>query len=95
MNIRIWKALKRQKRLTKQLIERIEKMTVEFDNLTKAVKANTDVIASAVIAFNGLADQLRAAKDDPVKVQALADELTASSTALANAIVANTPTPSP
>lgn len=60
--------------------------------LETQVTANTDVEASAVLLFNSLAAQLLAAKNDPVKIQEIATKLKTSATALAEAIVANTPT---
>jgi hypothetical protein len=66
-----------------------EKMTL--DELQLQVTQNTTVEASAITLIQGLAAQLAAAAQDPVKVQALADELNASATALAAAVTANTP----
>jgi hypothetical protein len=59
--------------------------------LTAQVTANVDVEASAVQLLNNLAAQLVASKNDPVAIQALADQLKGSGDALAAAIVANTP----
>lgn len=66
-------------------------MSAEFDNLTAEVHQNTDVTQSAIVAFNGLAQQLRDAANDPIKINALAAELDANSNALAAAVAANTP----
>jgi len=60
-------------------------------DLEVQVKANTDVEASAVALIQGIAAELEAAKTDPVKVQALADQLKASADNLSASIVANTP----
>lgn len=62
-----------------------------LDTLAQQVTANTDAEASAVIVLNDLAAKLAAAKNDPVKIQALSDQLKASSDKLAAAIVASTP----
>lgn len=59
--------------------------------LTAEVTRNSDVDQSAIILLNGLAAQIVALKTDPVALQALADQLKASSTALADAVTANTP----
>ena len=59
--------------------------------LTAEVTRNTDVDQSAIILLNGLAAQIQALKTDPVALQALADQLKASSTALADAVTKNTP----
>jgi cell pole-organizing protein PopZ len=66
-------------------------MTMTLDELAKQVQANTDVEAGAVAAFTAIAAQMVANKNDPVKIQALADQLKASAAPLAAAIVANTP----
>lgn len=63
-----------------------------LDDLTTQVKANTDAEASAVLLLNQLHTLLVAAGTDPVKLKALSDDLAASATNLAAAIVANTPT---
>jgi hypothetical protein len=59
--------------------------------LTNQVTANVDVEASAVQLLSNLSALLVAAKNDPVAIQALADQLKSSGDALAAAIVANTP----
>lgn len=68
-----------------------EQMSVELDALTVQVTENTDVENSAILLLQGLAAQIAAIKDDPVKLAALATSLKASATALAEAITANTP----
>ena len=66
-------------------------MSVELDALTVKVQETTTVAQSAITLINGLAAQIADLKDDPAALQALADSLGASSTALAAAITANTP----
>jgi len=66
-------------------------MSVELDALTVKVQETTTVAQSAIALINGLAAQIADLKDDPAALQALADSLGASSTALAAAITANTP----
>lgn len=66
-------------------------MSVEFDNLTAQVKANSDVLDSAIILINGIADRITAAGVDPVKLNALTTELKAKDDLLSAAVVANTP----
>lgn len=66
-------------------------MSVELDALELEVSRNTEVDQSAITLLNGLAAQIEALKTDPVKLQALADNLRSSSDALAAAVVANTP----
>jgi hypothetical protein len=78
-------------RLLETVIRKEDQMSKELDDLTVQVKANTDVEASAITLIQGIAAQLVAAKDDPVKVAALGATLKTSATALAAAISANTP----
>ncbi len=63
----------------------------ELDDLTVQVKANTDAEASAVLLLGKLSDLIKAAGTDPAKLAALTADLDASKTALAAAVVANTP----
>jgi len=73
-------------------IERREKiMSAELDALTTQVTANESLEQSAITLIQGIAAQLAAIKDDPAKIQALADSLKASADTLSAAIVANTP----
>lgn len=62
-----------------------------LDALAQQIQANTDAEASAVTLLNQLSALLAASKNDPAKIQQLSDQLKASATALAAAIVANTP----
>ncbi len=62
-----------------------------LDALAQQVTANTSAETSAITVLNDLAAKLAAAKNDPVKIQALSDQLKASADALGAAIVANTP----
>lgn len=62
-----------------------------IDDLKAKVDAEKTVVDSAVALIKGLSAQLAAAKDDPAKVQALADALDAQTAELSAAVVANTP----
>lgn len=61
------------------------------DSLIQEVTRNDAVDASAITLLNGLSAQIEQLKNDPVALQALADELKGSSDALAAAVAANTP----
>lgn len=74
------------------ILERIDRMSAELDRLTASVAAENTVIDSAILLLRQLAALLIAAKDDPVKIAALADEVDAKATELANAVTENTPT---
>lgn len=73
------------------IMERIYLMSIEFDNLTAQVQKNSEVLDSAIVLINGIADRITAAGVDPVKLQALTTELKAKDDLLAAAVVANTP----
>jgi hypothetical protein len=70
-------------------------MAGSIATLTADVAANTSVVSSALVLINGFAAQLSAAGTDPVKLQALQDQLESSDTALAAAVAANTGAPPP
>lgn len=70
-------------------------MSQQLDDLTTEVTNATTVEQSAVTLIQGLAAQLAAAGTDPVKLQALHDQLVASDATLAAAIAANTPAAPP
>ena len=76
-----------------QLVNKVGKIMSYIEELEAAVKANTDVIASAVILINGISQKLHEAGTDPAKLAALTSELTNSRDALAAAVAANTDTP--
>ena len=63
---------------------------MKLDELEVQVKANTVIEQSAIILIQGIAAQLTECAGDPVKIQALADELKSSAANLAAAIQANT-----
>ena len=74
------------------VIERkIDTMSAELDRLTTEVAETKTAIDSALTLIAGLADQIRALKDDPAKLAALADELDAKQAEIAAAVAANTP----
>lgn len=68
-------------------------MSKEFDDLTAQVAKNSEVLDSAVVLINGIADRIAAAGVDPVKLQALTTELRDKDQILADAVTAGTPTP--
>jgi len=61
-----------------------------LDDLKAKVDAEVTLEQSAETLLAGLATQLAAAKNDPVKIQAIADELDTNSASFAAAITANT-----
>ena len=66
-------------------------MAKELEALEVEVARNTAVDQSAIALLTGLAQKIEDMKNDPVKLQALADEMRGSSDALAAAVVAHTP----
>lgn len=73
------------------LINQGATMSAELDALQAEVERNTTVDGSVQTLLTGLSAQIAALKNDPVKLQALADQLKASNDATAAAVVANTP----
>lgn len=78
-----------------KLVARVVKIMTYLEELEAAVKANTDVISSAVTLINGIAQKLQDAGTDPVKLAELTTELNSSRDALAAAVAANTDTVAP
>jgi len=62
-----------------------------LDDLTAKVENNGSVIDSAIVLLRGLKSKLDACGTDPVKLAALSASLGQKTTALADAVVANTP----
>lgn len=73
------------------IIERLISMSKELDDLTAQVKANSDLLESATVLINGIADRITAAGGDTTKLAELTTELKAKDEVLAAAIKANTP----
>lgn len=69
----------------------IADMATVLEDLSAQVAVNAQVEASAVQLIQNIAAQLAAAGTDPVALTALKDTLSASATALAAAVAANTP----
>jgi len=69
-------------------------MATELDGLVAQVKTNTDIVQSAILLVQGLAQKiadLAAAGGTPAQFADLAAQIKASDDALAAAIAANTP----
>lgn len=64
---------------------------MDLTALEAEVATNTDVVASAALLLDKLADEIRNNAGNPAAVQALADQLHASSSALAEAVARDTP----
>lgn len=77
--------------LLRVLTRRERNMSADLSALTAAVQANTDVEQSAIALIADLAQRFEDAKADPAEVQALADQLRSSASALSAAVAANTP----
>lgn len=76
---------------TKKILKQEILMSEELDALSARVEETLSVEQSAIVLINGIAARIDAAKDDPVKMRALAAELTSKSAELAAAVAANTP----
>jgi hypothetical protein len=75
----------------KLILEKLKYMSQELDNLTAQVKANNDLLDSAITLINGIAARITAAGTDPAALAALTSELKAKDDELAAAVLANTP----
>lgn len=73
------------------IIQQGEHMSQQLDALRAEVERVKTVDQSVLLLIQGLADQIRDAKDDPIAIQALADDLRAQTDSLAAAVAANTP----
>jgi len=70
-------------------------MSKSLDKLTKEVEENSDVVESAAVMIEGLAQQIRDASGDEEKLEQLAADLDTQQARLAEAVAKNTPfTPS-
>lgn len=67
------------------------RMSQQLDDLKAEVTRATTVSQSAVTLIGGLAAKIEELKDDPVALQALADEMRANNDALGTAVTQNTP----
>lgn len=74
-------------------------VTKELSDVQAAVQSETDAVTGAVTLLGQLSDLIRASKDDPAALEALATQISGNKQRLADAIVANTPaadvTPAP
>ena len=68
-----------------------EKIMALLDDILLGVKANKDAADSAVTLLQNLKTALDNAGVDPVKLQAIKDQLASNTQELADAVVANTP----
>lgn len=71
------------------ILKRTEKMAKELDDLTEEVTETNGIMQSATVLIQGIAERISAAGTDPAKLQALTQELSANSDALAQAVQAD------
>jgi hypothetical protein len=71
------------------------KMAVTLDDILANAKDETTVDNSIIALLNSISAQLTAAGQDPAKLQAVNDLITANKAAIAAAVVANTPAAPP
>ena len=74
-----------------QLKKRSHNVSLELDALAAQVQENTELEIAAIQLIEGLADRIAEAANDPAELEALAEQLKASASALSAAIIANTP----
>jgi len=73
------------------ILRKLTSMSAELDKLTQEVSENNTAVDSLITLVTGLADQIRALKDDPAKLLQLANDLDAQQAKIAAAVTANTP----
>src|SRR5260221_11570262 len=78
-------------RLQSQFEKGFKQIMALLDDIQGDVTAQTTVVQSVVALIKGLADQIAAAGTDPIKLQAIEDQLRANTQALADSVAANTP----
>lgn len=73
------------------LLQEMEtRLMASFEDLTNAVKRNSDVVKSAVTLINGLAGRVQACGADPERLAELINDLNKETGELADAVAANT-----
>lgn len=85
--------LQELKALLNQLLNKEIVMAATLDDVQAAVAAETEVVNSAKVLLENLAQMLRdaLASGDPAKVQEVLDKIEANKQTLADAVAANTP----
>ena len=82
--------------VTKTDLREMEKRIMALlDDIITDVQEETTVIESVVTLLTSLSEQLKAAGTDPIKLAALKTQIDNNKKALADAVIANTPTPPP
>lgn len=96
----ILEALTEQNELSASFPEHYEKLKTltenlmaNFDNLTAAVSAQTEVNRAAIALINGLASKIEACNYDPAKLDDLVAGLRQNNAELGDAVAANTVSP--
>lgn len=92
-NRELKRLMERSHRVLHFILRRTIHMSAALDRLTSEVSETSTAVDSVLALVEGLAQQIRDAAEDPVKLNALADELDAKQAAIAAAVTANTPTP--
>jgi len=74
------------------MLGNLERKTMEtLDTVSQKLQEETDAELAVISLLGTIKADLDAAKNDPAKIQAIADRIDANKAALAAAIVANTP----
>lgn len=78
-----------------QVLQKQDLTMAKIDDVIASVTAENTVIDSVVALLQSLSSQLAAAGTDPAKLDSLKSTIDAKTTALAAAVVANTPAATP
>lgn len=91
LHVHLYEPSERATQMLAAILAQGDVMSASLDKITAEVAETKTVMQSAVVLIAGLAGQIRDLKDDPAALSALADSLDTDSSALADAVTANTP----
>jgi chromosome segregation ATPase len=79
----------------RSILGKLAKMSAAFDRLSQEVTETKTAVGSVLALVDGLADQIRELKDDPAKLEELANTLDAQQQLIAAKVLENTPAAPP
>lgn len=74
-----------------RILNFLEEIMSDLSSITNAVEAESNVVDGAIVLLTQLAADVEAAKNDPVAIQQIVDNISAEKDKLAAAVTANTP----
>jgi flagellin-specific chaperone FliS len=97
MDIHVFHHNENIERSISKLNKKVNILMATIQDLTAAVKRNTDIDDSVLAMVTGIVQQLKDAQasNDPAAMQSLIDQLDANTKKMADAVTANTPAEEP